>query len=125
MTCHHLNWSEKAYDGLLSRICHDCNLFEIEVEVESLRAETARLTAQLESVTSENHDRARREARSLEDWASLRAEIERLRDERRQLRRRLVECRPWVGVCPLEPARINELCLVRDLADDTLNEVPE
>jgi hypothetical protein len=30
-----------------------------------------------------------------------------------------------VGVCPLEPAKINEMCLIRDLADDTLNEVPD
>jgi hypothetical protein len=51
--------------------------------------------------------------------------VDRLRAERRQLRRRLVECRPWVGVCPLEPAKINEMCLIRDLADDTLNEVPD
>jgi hypothetical protein len=51
--------------------------------------------------------------------------VDRLRAERRQLRRRLVECRPWVGVCPLEPAKINEACLVRDLADDTLEEVKE
>jgi chromosome segregation ATPase len=51
--------------------------------------------------------------------------VDRLRAERRQLRRRLVECRPWVGVCPLEPAKINEVCLVRDLADDTLEEVKE
>lgn len=51
--------------------------------------------------------------------------VDRLRDERRQLRRRLLECRSWVGVCPLTPARINEMCLIRDLADDTLDEVPE
>jgi chromosome segregation ATPase len=51
--------------------------------------------------------------------------VDRLRAERRQLRRRLLECRSWVGVCPLEPARINEMCLIRDLADDTLNEVPD
>ena len=87
MTCNH-QWSEKTHDGLLSRICHDCNLFEIEVEVEELRAE-----------------------------------VERLRAEVEMLRARLVECRPWVGVCPIEPARINEVCLVRDLADDTLAEV--
>lgn len=52
-----------------------------------------------------------------------RAEAERLRAERRQLRARLVECRRWVGVCPIEPAKIREVCLVRDLADDTLEEV--
>ena len=67
--------------------------------------------AKVEEVENERNARAR--------------EVDKLRAERRQLRRRLVECRPWVGVCPLEPARINEVCLVRDLADDTLKEVPE
>jgi hypothetical protein len=54
---------------------------------------------------------------------ALRSEVNKLRSERRQLRARLVECRPWVGVCPIEPAKIGEVCLVRDLADDTLAEV--
>lgn len=53
----------------------------------------------------------------------LEDERDKLRAERRQLRARLVECRPWVGVCPIEPAKIHEVCLVRDLADDTLEEV--
>jgi hypothetical protein len=43
------------------------------------KSEVARLTAQLESITAENHARAQREARSLEEWASLRAEVEMLR----------------------------------------------
>ena len=45
------------------------------------------------------------------------------RAERRQLRARLVECLPFVGVRPLEPNRIQLMLLVRDLADDTLEEV--
>lgn len=59
-----------------------CWRMEQEVIVrqrDEARAEVARLTAQLESITAENHSRAQREARSLEDWASLRAEIEMLR----------------------------------------------
>jgi hypothetical protein len=43
------------------------------------RLESARLNAQLEIVTRENHERAMREARSLDDWRQLRAENERLR----------------------------------------------
>ena len=39
-------------------------------------AEVARLNARLESITAENHSRARREALSLEDWANLRAQLD-------------------------------------------------
>lgn len=52
-----------------------------------------------------------------------RNEIDKLRAERRQLRARLVECLPFVGVCPTEPSRVQLMQLVRDLADDTLEEV--
>jgi chromosome segregation ATPase len=51
----------------------------LHTERDEARAEVARLTAQLESITAENHARAQREARSLEDWASLRAEVDMLR----------------------------------------------
>ena len=51
------------------------------------------------------------------------SECDKLRAERRQLRARLVECLPFVGVCPLEPNRIQWMQLVRDLADDTREEV--
>lgn len=53
------------------------------------------------------------------------AQGDRLAYERRMFRRRLVECRPWVGVCPLAADGIQEVSAVRDLADDTLTEVPE
>jgi len=49
--------------------------------------------------------------------------IDRLRAERRQLRARLVECLPFVGVCPVDPNRIQLMHLVRELAEDTLEEV--
>jgi hypothetical protein len=62
-----------------------------------------------------------------EVWRMLaldaRDEIDKLRAERRQLRTRLVECLPFVGVCPLEPNRIQLMLIVRGLADDTLEEV--
>ena len=58
--------------------------------------------------------------------AKLRAEVDRLRAERRQLRARLVECLPWVGKTPFPntPA-FSEMLACRDLAKDTLEEVPE
>ena len=44
-------------------------------------------------------------AKSVEDahaaWAAMMREMDKLRAERRQLRARLVECRPWVGVVPV------------------------
>ena len=61
----------------------------------------------------------------------LRAEVaearkarEKLINERRQLRARLVECRPWVGVVPYpNTPGFSEMLSIRDLADDTLEEV--
>ena len=62
-----------------------------------------------------------------EVWRMLaldaRDEIDKLRAERRQLRARLVECLPFVGVCPTEPSRVQWMRLVRDLADEALEEV--
>ena len=62
-----------------------------------------------------------------EGWRLLalaaREEIDQLRAERRQLRARVVECLPFVGVCPLDPNQIQLMHLVRDLAEDTLEEV--
>lgn len=52
-------------------------------------------------------------------------QVSQLKHERRMLRRRLVEARKWVGFCPILPEGIQELCLVRDLMDDTLDEVQE
>lgn len=53
-------------------------------------------------------------------------QVSRLEHERRMLRRRLVEARKWVGFCPNLPEGIQELCQgVRDLIDDTLDEVKE
>jgi hypothetical protein len=50
--------------------------------------------------------------------------VQLMRDERRQLRARLVECRPWVGVVPYpNTPGFSEMIAIRDLADDTLEEV--
>jgi hypothetical protein len=51
--------------------------------------------------------------------------VQLMRDERRQLRARLVECRPWVGVLPYpNTPGFSEMIAIRDIADDTLAEVP-
>jgi chromosome segregation ATPase len=55
-------------------------------ERDEARVEVARLNAQLESITAENHSRAQREARSLEEWVNLRAEVEMLQGEGRRAR---------------------------------------
>jgi hypothetical protein len=48
------------------------------------------------------------------------------RNDRRQLRRRLVECRPWVGFCPFpNQPEFDEMLAILDLADKTLWEVKE
>lgn len=55
---------------------------------------------------------------------ALEQKIQVLIDERRQLRARLVECRPWVGACPYpNTPGFNEVMAIRELADDTLEEV--
>lgn len=50
--------------------------------------------------------------------------VQRLRDERAVLRARLVDCRPWVGVCPWPGTPTwSEVIAQRELADDTLEEI--
>lgn len=75
--------------GIVGAPAHTAELAEfvrgVVNERNAARAEVARLTAQLEIITAENHSRAMREARSLEDWASLRAEAERMRNALRKL----------------------------------------
>jgi len=98
-------------------------------DVESLngcvaRLETALYEARDEAVKMRDEWKSRATFAE-QELSEAKRVVDRLRAERRQLRRRLLECRSWVGVCPLEPARINEMCLIRDLADDTLNEVPD
>ena len=77
------------------------------------------LIAAVESLLSERKD--------LRDkLITVCSEVDKMRADRRQLRRRLVECRPWVGVCPFpnQPG-FDEMLAIRDLADDTLAEVKE
>ena len=77
-----------------------------------------------ENATREQYLAAELRARGRTDVVTLlEDERDKLRAERRQLRTRLVECLPFVGVCPLQPNRIQLMLLVRGLADDTLEEV--
>ena len=65
-------------------------------------------------------------ARLVQEREDARDKVLVLKAERRQLRRRLVECRPWVGVCPFpNHPGFDEMLAIRDLADDTLAEVKE
>lgn len=75
-----------------------------------------RLEAKLREVTADA-------MRLAEERDDLIADANLLLHERRQLRARLVECRPWVGVRAFDPPKITEMRIVRDLADDTLHEV--
>jgi hypothetical protein len=85
---------DAAYDGITDvAVSHVHKLFD---ELDKLRAEVA-------------------EARKAR---------EKLINERRQLRARLVECRPWVGVCPFpNTPGFTEMLAIRNIADDTLEEV--
>jgi len=68
--------------------------------------------------------RENREAQA--ENTKLRAEVERLRYERAMFRRRIAECLPWVGRVPYPNTdHFNEMIACRDLAKDTLDEVPE
>lgn len=76
------------------------------------------------SVAKQAEDQQRAHAENLTARCELLEEqITLLRDERRQLRKRLEECLPWVGACPLDPTKIREMHLIKDLAQDTLHEV--
>jgi hypothetical protein len=57
---------------------------------------------------------------------ALRAEVERLRYERRMFRRRIAECLPWVGRVPYpNTGHFSEMIACRNIAQQTLDEVPE
>jgi prophage DNA circulation protein len=91
----------------------------VEAEVERLKDRCASYSEDVESL---NGCVARLEAALYE----ARDEAAKLRAERRQLRRRLVECRPWVGACPYpNTPGFDEVMAIRGLADDTLAEVKE
>ena len=49
---------------------------------------------------------------------------DKLSQERDRLRARLEAVMPWVGCCPFDPAKIQEMSLLRELAEDSLVEIP-
>lgn len=100
---------------------HASNLTDVvtalEDERDKLRARLVEAQAEIERLK----DAGAVLVRSLE---RMTAERDKLRAERRQLRARLVECRPWVGVCPFPNTKgFSEMLAIRDIADDTLEEV--
>ena len=54
----------------------------------------------------------------------LNSNCDKLSQERDQLRARLEAVMPWVGCCPFDPAKIQEMSLLRELAEDSLVEIP-
>lgn len=87
-------------------------------EVERLRASLQRIATLMQCEPDDDDDDDLVEAVRL-----LVSERDKLHAERRLLRGRLVESLPFIGVRPIEPSRIQLMQLVRDLADDALEEV--
>lgn len=87
--------------------------------------EAVRSLRQERNVAHEAIAEWRRKVEKTEGQANANArKIDTLVNERRQLRARLVECRPWVGVCPFpNTPGFSEMIAIRDIADDTLEEV--
>lgn len=104
---------------------------EVMEERDEARAEVERLRGLLDKATSAHERDLVAVARALgfvhepPSSAEEVAKAASLRlNERRQLRARLVECRPWVGVCPWPGTKgFTEMLAIRDIADDTLEEV--
>ena len=100
--------------------------------IRSLRAAQEESEHQMHMRIRAGYDRTvadawRKKVEEVEDQRNtLRSEVDKLRHERRQLRRRLVECHPWVGRTPyLNTPGFYEMIACRDLAKDTLDEVKE
>jgi predicted RNase H-like nuclease (RuvC/YqgF family) len=117
----------EAAEAKIERLKDRCTSYSEDVESLNecvARLETALYEARDEAVKMRDEWKSRA-IFAEQELSEAKRVVDRLRAERRQLRRRLLECRSWVGVCPVTPARINEMCLIRDLADDTLNEVQD
>ena len=72
-------------------------------------------------------DAWRKKVEEVEDQRNaLRSEVDKLRYERRMFRRRIAECLPFVGFVPYSNTPgFREMIACRDLAQQTLDEVPE
>lgn len=119
---------QSAAKALRTYPVHASNLTDVvtllENERDEARAEVERLRAEAAAWRATAADKGYSSREVAKERDTLREEIARLRAERRQLRARLVECRPWVGVCPFpNTAGFSEMLAIRDLADDTIAEV--
>jgi hypothetical protein len=100
--------------------------------IRSLRAAQEESEYQMHARIRAGYDRTvadawRAKVKEVEDQRNaLRSEVDKLRYERRMFRRRIAECLPWVGCTPYpNTPGFNEMIACRDLAKDTLDEVPE
>ena len=127
------NQHELAKVDRARRVSSDAEACRLRGENAFLTKEVKNLRMTLDQVKVER-ERCSKEASDLADQVrvakqlidSLDDALLKARNDRRQLRRRLVECRPWVGVCPFpnQPG-FGEMLAIRDLADDTLWELKE
>jgi len=127
------NQHELAKVDRARRVSSDAEACRLRGENAFLTKEVKNLRMTLDQVKVER-ERCSKEASDLADQVrvakqlidSLDDALLKARNDRRQLRRRLVECRVWVGVCPFpnQPG-FDEMLAIRDLADDTLAEVKE
>lgn len=127
------NQHELANLERVRRVSSDAEACRLRGENAFLTKEVKNLRMTLDQVKVER-ERCSKEASDLADQVrvakqlidSLDDALLKARNDRRQLRRRLVECRPWVGVCPFpnQPG-FGEMIAIRDLADDTLWELKE
>jgi hypothetical protein len=95
--------------------------------LEGLLVDAANERDEARALAAKVADAWRKKVEEVEDQRNaLRSEVDKLRHERRMFRRRLVECLPWVGCTPYpNTSHFSEMIACRDLAKDTLDEVPE
>lgn len=131
--------AREVYEKFVRALHHESAakfaIAKAEVQTSDFRAHCEALTARCEAAEAEverwrnaHHEASIRLQHHDcgEEAAKLYEEVVALRDERRQLRRRLVECLPWVGRVPYpNTPGFSEMIACRDLAKDTLEEVKE
>jgi hypothetical protein len=108
--------AREVYEKLVRALHHESAakfaIAKAEVQTSDFRAHCEALTARCEAAESEA--------------AKMREKVDLLRYERRMFRRRIEECLPWVGKIPYpNTPGFTEMIACRDLAERTLEEVPE
>ena len=133
--------AREVYEKFVRALHHESAakfaIAKAEVQTSDFRAHCEALTARCEAAERERDEASvlaakvadawRAKAEKVENERNARArEVDKLRDERRMFRRRIAECLPWVGCTPYpNTSHFNEMIACRDLAKDTLDEVPE